>query len=111
MTTWKNYNEYLDSNPAIEEEMDAALDIEYQSWLKGISAQKYTELMTMSVNERIEVMGDDYQHGDEWDWDRNDKSQYCEHGTFIGSWWGPDLLCGKCEMGDEPMNIDDTDDF
>lgn len=45
-------------------------------------------------------MEDDYEYGDEWDWDRNDKSQYCKHGTFIGSWWGPDLMCGKCEDGD-----------
>jgi hypothetical protein len=35
--------------------------------------------------------------GDEYDWDRNDERQYCKHGTFIGSWWGPDLLCGQCE--------------
>lgn len=39
--------------------------------------------------------------GAEWDWDRNDARQYCRHGTFIGSWWGPDLLCWRCEMGDE----------
>lgn len=34
---------------------------------------------------------------DDFDWDVSDPSQYCEHGTFIGSWWGPDLLCGRCE--------------
>jgi hypothetical protein len=56
-------------------------------------------------------MTEDYEYGDEYDWDRNDKSQYCEHGTFIGSWWGPDLLCGKCEMGDGPMIIDEDDDI
>ena len=95
----------------LEMEADAALDIEYQAHLKGISSQQYMELMTLSVNERIEVMGDDYQIGDEYDWDRNDRSQYCEHGTFIGSWWGPDILCGKCEMGDGPMNIDWDDEF
>ena len=44
---------------------------------------------------------DDYEEGDRWDWDRNDPKQYCKHGTFIGSWWGPDLLCGRCEMGDD----------
>ena len=56
-------------------------------------------------------MTEDYEYGDEWDWDKNDKSQYCEHGNFIGSWWGPDILCGKCEDGDGPMIIDDDDDF
>lgn len=50
------------------------------------------------------MIEDDYEYGDEWDWDRNDKSQYCVHGTFIGSWWGPDILCGRCEMGDEPYD-------
>ena len=34
-----------------------------------------------------------------YDADHNDPSQFCEHGTFIGSWWGPDYLCGWCEMG------------
>lgn len=83
-----------------EMEMDAALDIEYYAHLKGISTQEYMELMTMSVNERTQVMGDDYEIGDEYDWDRSDKSQYCKHGKFIGSWWGPDILCGYCEAGE-----------
>lgn len=34
-----------------------------------------------------------------YDADHDDPRQYCEHGTFIGSWWGPDYLCGWCEMG------------
>lgn len=34
-----------------------------------------------------------------YDGDTNDESQYCQHGTFIGSWWGPDYLCGLCEDG------------
>jgi hypothetical protein len=42
---------------------------------------------------------DDYQPGDEFDWDYQDDSQRCEHGTFIGSSWGPDVLCGWCESG------------
>ena len=83
-----------------EMEMDAALDIEYHAYLKDISVQKYMELMTLTVNERIEVMGDDYEIGDEYDWDRSDRSQYCKHGKFIGSWWGPDILCGYCEAGE-----------
>lgn len=108
----KNENdELLLTREQEEMEMDAAYDIEYAAHLKSISVQKYMELMTLSVNERIEVMGDDYEIGDEYDWDRNDRSQYCEHGTFIGSWWGPDILCGKCEMGDGPMNIDEDDEF
>jgi len=42
---------------------------------------------------------DDYQPGDEYEWDQSDESQYCKHGTFIGSSWGPDILCGWCESG------------
>jgi hypothetical protein len=42
---------------------------------------------------------DDYTEDDRWDWDRNDDSQYCAHGTFIGSSWGPDILCHWCESG------------
>lgn len=44
-------------------------------------------------------MEDDYTEDDRWDWDRNDPGQHCPHGTFIGSWWGPDLLCQWCEDG------------
>lgn len=28
-----------------------------------------------------------------------DDSTYCEHGTYIGTPGGPDLLCGACEGG------------
>ena len=84
----------------LEMEADEALDIEYQAHLKGIPAQEYMQLMTLSVNERIEVMSDDYEIGDEYDWDISDRSQYCKHGKFIGSWWGPDILCGYCEAGE-----------
>ena len=42
---------------------------------------------------------DDHLPGDEFDWDQNDESQYCEHETFIGSPCGPDLLCHYCESG------------
>ena len=42
---------------------------------------------------------DDYTDDDRYDWDRNDDRQYCQHGTFIGSWWGPDILCMWCENG------------
>lgn len=24
----------------------------------------------------------------------------CKHGTYVGDAWGPDYLCGRCEMGD-----------
>ena len=34
-----------------------------------------------------------------FDGDLSDPSQRCEHGTFIGSWWGPDYMCGACEDG------------
>lgn len=56
------------------------------------------------------MIDDDYQYGDEWDWDKNDPRQYCKHGTFIGSWWGPDLMCWKCEIGDDSdVDVDDPD--
>ena len=45
------------------------------------------------------LLDDDYTESDRWDWDQSDDSQYCQHGTFIGSWWGPDILCGWCEDG------------
>lgn len=34
-----------------------------------------------------------------YDADHDDASQFCEHGNFIGSWWGPDYLCQWCEDG------------
>ena len=34
-----------------------------------------------------------------YDEDPGDSRQHCVHGTFIGSWWGPDYLCGWCEDG------------
>lgn len=44
-------------------------------------------------------LGDLMREEDElpYDGDLNDPKQYCKHGTFIGSWWGPDYLCGLCE--------------
>jgi len=44
----------------------------------------------------------DYTEDDAYDWDRYDPRQYCHHGSFIGSWWGPDILCSSCEFGDDP---------
>lgn len=54
-------------------------------------------------------MIDDYEYGDEWDWDKNDKSQYCEHGNFIGSHWGPDILCQDCENGTSNIDYENTE--
>lgn len=34
-----------------------------------------------------------------YDADHDDPSQYCIHGTWVGSWWGPDYLCSWCEAG------------
>ncbi len=34
-----------------------------------------------------------------YDADHEDPSQYCIHGTWIGSWWGPDYICQWCEDG------------
>ncbi len=84
----------------LEMEADAALDIEYQAHLKGISVQDYMDLMTLRLNQVHQAIDDDYEIGDEYDWDRSDRSQYCKHGKFIGSWWGPDILCGYCEAGE-----------
>jgi len=33
-----------------------------------------------------------------YDEDYDDPRQRCRHGNFIGSWWGPDYMCGDCEM-------------
>jgi predicted alpha/beta hydrolase len=27
--------------------------------------------------------------------------RYCRHGTYVGDPFGPDYLCGACEMGDD----------
>lgn len=48
------------------------------------------------------MLDQDYTESDRWDWDHEDPRQYCRHGSFIGSWWGPDILCSHCEMGDDP---------
>ena len=47
--------------------------------------------------------GGPYEHMD-------DPSCYCRHGTFIGSWAGPDYMCMKCELGDDDEELvgDDT---
>jgi hypothetical protein len=58
------------------------------------------DLMTLRLNQVHQAIDDDYEIGDEYDWDRSDRSQYCKHGKFIGSWWGPDILCGYCEAGE-----------
>lgn len=39
---------------------------------------------------------------DDYGGDLQDPSQRCRHGTFIGSWSGPDYMCGWCESGEEP---------
>lgn len=52
------------------------------------------------------MIDDDYTDDDRYDWDRSDDSQYCEHGSFIGSWWGPDLLCQHCENGTTVAQLD-----
>jgi hypothetical protein len=45
---------------------------------------------------------DDYDEMLGYDADHSDLKQFCRHGTFIGSWWGPDYMCYWCEMGEEP---------
>ncbi|TXH12514.1 MAG: hypothetical protein E6R03_12665 [Hyphomicrobiaceae bacterium] len=32
-------------------------------------------------------------------------SDYCEHGTYVGGWAGPDYLCHYCEMGYTPEEV------
>jgi hypothetical protein len=94
MNNYEEYMKYVENNQSKYEEIDAAFDS-----------------LTRNINDLSKPIDDDYEYGDEWDWDRNDRSQYCIHGTFIGSWWGSDILCGKCEMGDDPMDIDEDDEF
>lgn len=42
---------------------------------------------------------DDIDEALGYDADHTDETQYCVHGTWIGSWWGPDYLCQWCEDG------------
>ena len=103
MSIWKQTAENEDNNSKQYDEFNAAFDYVYNT-----KREKGNELEDLRNYMAIEQ---DYEYGDEWDWDKNDSSQYCEHGKFIGSWWGPDILCGKCEAGDGPMNIDWDDEF
>lgn len=43
---------------------------------------------------------------DEYGGDLSDPTQRCKHGTFIGTWAGPDYLCPACEC---PHNSFDAD--
>lgn len=39
---------------------------------------------------------------DETPWDRRNRAtgeMYCIHGVNVGTWDGPDLMCGACESG------------
>jgi hypothetical protein len=94
MNHYEEYMKHVEKNPSKYEEIDAALDS-----------------LTRNINDLSKPIDDDYEYGDEWDWDRNDRSQYCIHGTFIGSWWGPDILCGRCEMGEGSDNNEEDDEF
>jgi hypothetical protein len=47
---------------------------------------------------------EDNTHMPAYDEDHNDPRQHCVHGTFVGSWWGPDYLCSWCEDG---ISVDD----
>ena len=49
----------------------------------------------------VESLDDTLGH----DADHSDDSQYCQHGTFIGSPGGPDYLCGACESGLERCRV------
>lgn len=44
----------------------------------------------------------DYTNDGRWNWGPNNPEQHCKHSTFIGSWWGPDILCHWCESGEDP---------
>lgn len=55
----------------------------------------------------MNTMYDDYNEDDRWDWDRTDPRQYCRHGSFIGSYWGPDILCADCESMDDDPSLRD----
>lgn len=49
----------------------------------------------------------DYTEADRWDWDYGDPRQRCRHGNFIGSAWGPDILCGDCESVEDDPSLRD----
>lgn len=57
------------------------------------------DLSRLSPAEPEPAPGEEWE-GDRWDWDLSDPAQRCRHGSFIGSWWGPDLLCQRCEDGE-----------
>jgi hypothetical protein len=54
---------------------------------------------------------EDYDEQLGYDADHNDSSQYCRHGSFIGSWWGPDYLCGYCESGEKPPTAEELEEI
>lgn len=44
------------------------------------------------------LLPEDDSDDSRYDFNRDDSRQYCKHGTFIGSWAGPDLMCLDCEL-------------
>lgn len=42
-----------------------------------------------------------------YDENYGDPRQYCRHGSFIGSWWGPDYLCGQCESSEDDPSLNE----
>lgn len=74
-------------------------------WCKGTGRK-----LTRGDERRAEARGRDHESDCDcatcrindslgYDADVGDPSQYCKHGTFIGSDWGPEYLCGRCEDG------------
>jgi hypothetical protein len=70
---------------------------------------EWTEEVVLPQDEAWDESGEVYYRQDEietldealgYDADHSDDSQYCEHGTWIGSAGGPDYMCGRCEDGD-----------
>ncbi len=52
-----------------------------------------------------ELLDDDVVDYELVEWDDNEEDMniqtvYCKHGTYIGTWDGPDYMCNFCENGE-----------
>lgn len=72
-----------------------------------IRHRRHTTIDLEAFNEDEDEFGEPTRPHDQineslgYDADVTDRSQYCKHGVFIGSWWGPDYMCFRCEMGED----------
>jgi hypothetical protein len=50
----------------------------------------------------LQIVGELKEAENETNWDRRNRftgEQYCQHGVNVGTWDGPDYMCGACEDG------------